>query len=501
MAQLTMYPAEAGSKRTTLTADLAADGTQALVGDLSAFPTAPNLATIQSDSTIWETCLYTEKSAESGAGYLTITRSGEGHDSSASGGALLWSSGAIISRNPCGLDHDRFKANIEDIAANTQPLDATLTALAGLTTAANKLPYATGEDAFDICDFTDLGRSLIGETTESAVRDLIFATSGTIATQSIYVDSAATGTGTGVDWANAFATIQAAVDSLPAIINHDVTIYVRKGSSAYIDSITVQRVVANGSITIRGEYYWYGTVAATATGKITLGVSDFGYDDKAQIEVGDTVIVQKYSGTVGASVPSISYIDTVASVSGAEVTLAGWTAISFDSTYQYCIIKTDMSGSESYAINVLNSNSVTISGINVNSGINGCINFSNARNANVNQCYCNGGIYGMYCGDLSKCRVFQSYFASVSNNATGVYISPLSYAEIRNCTIRLTGTGTTGISAAYVSAALFWYNQISAAAVGIKAQKNSYVYDMGLNDNDATIAKSPASSTDGSYIQ
>ena len=82
MAQLTMYPAKAGSKRTTLTSDLAIDGTQAFVGDLSAFPTAPNLATFKSDETVWETCLYTEKSAESGAGYLTITRSGEGHDSS-----------------------------------------------------------------------------------------------------------------------------------------------------------------------------------------------------------------------------------------------------------------------------------------------------------------------------------------------------------------------------------------------------------------------------------
>ncbi len=48
-----------------------------------------------------------------------------------------------------------------DLGEGNQPLDATLTALAALTTAANKLIYATGSDAFATTDFTASARSLL----------------------------------------------------------------------------------------------------------------------------------------------------------------------------------------------------------------------------------------------------------------------------------------------------------------------------------------------------
>lgn len=43
-----------------------------------------------------------------------------------------------------------------------QPVDATLTALAGLTTLADKIPYFTGVDAVTTTDFTASGRNLVG---------------------------------------------------------------------------------------------------------------------------------------------------------------------------------------------------------------------------------------------------------------------------------------------------------------------------------------------------
>ena len=64
---------------------------------------------------------------------------------------------------------------------DAQPLDATLTALAGLSTAADRLPYATGADAFALATFTAFGRSLVDDADAAAGRATLGL--GTLATQ------------------------------------------------------------------------------------------------------------------------------------------------------------------------------------------------------------------------------------------------------------------------------------------------------------------------------
>lgn len=49
-----------------------------------------------------------------------------------------------------------------------QPLDADLTALAGLTSAANKVPYFTGSGAAAVADFTAAGRALVDDASAAA---------------------------------------------------------------------------------------------------------------------------------------------------------------------------------------------------------------------------------------------------------------------------------------------------------------------------------------------
>jgi hypothetical protein len=56
------------------------------------------------------------------------------------------------------------------IGTDVEAHDATLTALAGVTTAADKLIYATGSDAFSTTDLTSTARSLLDDTTTSAMR-------------------------------------------------------------------------------------------------------------------------------------------------------------------------------------------------------------------------------------------------------------------------------------------------------------------------------------------
>lgn len=53
---------------------------------------------------------------------------------------------------------------------DAQPLDATLTALAGVTVAADEVIYATGADAFSTTSFTAFGRSLVDDANDTAAR-------------------------------------------------------------------------------------------------------------------------------------------------------------------------------------------------------------------------------------------------------------------------------------------------------------------------------------------
>ncbi len=82
-----------------------------------------------------------------------------------------------------------------------QPLDATLTALAGVTTTANKLIYATGSDVFATADLTSFARSILDDPDAPTVR----ATLGLSSTDSLTFKGLRTTGGGDVDYRHAQA--------------------------------------------------------------------------------------------------------------------------------------------------------------------------------------------------------------------------------------------------------------------------------------------------------
>lgn len=87
---------------------------------------------------------------------LTVTRSQEGTT------AKVFTIGDRVSlRMTAG--------SLVDFIGNKQPLNATLTALAGLTTSADKLIYATGSDVFAITALTAFARTLLDDADAAAL--------------------------------------------------------------------------------------------------------------------------------------------------------------------------------------------------------------------------------------------------------------------------------------------------------------------------------------------
>ncbi|GCM64654.1 phage tail protein [Escherichia coli] len=66
-----------------------------------------------------------------------------------------------------------FATTMTNALAGKQPKDATLTALAGLATAADKLPYFTGADRAALTALTSVGRAIIGKTSTQGVLDYL----------------------------------------------------------------------------------------------------------------------------------------------------------------------------------------------------------------------------------------------------------------------------------------------------------------------------------------
>jgi hypothetical protein len=95
----------------------------------------------------------------------------------------------VVYRSPGPLKRATTATMRTYMAAGSQPLDADLTAIAALTSAADKMPYATGAQTWALADLTSFARSLLATANNSA----FLAALGQIA--SSFVDFLQSGTG------------------------------------------------------------------------------------------------------------------------------------------------------------------------------------------------------------------------------------------------------------------------------------------------------------------
>jgi phage-related tail fiber protein len=67
-------------------------------------------------------------------------------------------------------DDANYAATVTTALAGKQPLDTDLTAIAGLTSAADKVPYATGAGTWALADLTSAGRAILDDLDAAAQR-------------------------------------------------------------------------------------------------------------------------------------------------------------------------------------------------------------------------------------------------------------------------------------------------------------------------------------------
>ncbi len=199
----------------------------------------------------------------------------------------------------------------------------------------------------------------------------------TIAPKTIYVDGDATGGGTGVSWTDAFTTIQAAVDSLPQIIAHNIDIICRKATNPYRETVDISGHVIIPALDtdiwhpyerliIEGEYWGYGDCEANVGG--AGEITDTGAF--ADVQVGDTVIVFDLNGAGGLcqnyQKGVVDDITNIPNRIGTTLTVTPST------NWKYAWMRTEISGSDDGVTRVRTDN-WDIQGVN-NVAIKGFLN-------------------------------------------------------------------------------------------------------------------------------
>jgi len=388
---------------------------------------------------------------------------------------------------------------------------------------------------------TDTPSSYSGQAGKSPVVNaaqsvLEFGQRATVSTanKTTYVDKAATGSGDGTSWADAFTTIQAAVDSLPNVILHDYVVKVRKGSTPYRETVYLNSAPANhpshiikGTLTIEAEYYWYADCDAHAVaGEIYDADADFSH-----VEVGDKVFILDLNGPNGR--PQGYEVCTVDDISQVASHIVGTNGTKSPTTnWKYVIVKTEISGSDDgtdagtvrdNCFKLYEIQGVVIKGFLMTYSDSYALRVDSHSAMKFHGCILLDCDDSLYIETQSSCRGDYIYshveFESWGNGTNNSYLQ-ISYGVFDGASggaaghrlLHATGAGLTSCNYCYfdtsplavfayiVSGFELRYCTISAnSSIGIQITHNA-VARLNTVTNNATTPTVPATSSDGAYI-
>jgi hypothetical protein len=210
--------------------------------------------------------------------YYTSASAGALATLTAFGRSLIDDADAATARTTLGLGTAATSA-----ATAFQAADATLTALAGLTTAADKLPYFTGVDVAAVATLTPFARTLLDDADAATARATLGLTTGTSAGNVVVLDGSA---------------------RLPAVDGSQLT-----GVSPYTaDSWDFQWSAAAGSPATLANYTGSANISAvTIVGGGAFGGSAVTYETVSCWEFTPTAVSERQELTILPVTPADSW--------------------------------------------------------------------------------------------------------------------------------------------------------------------------------------------------